>query len=321
MRQRDDNMKKLSDIGEFGLIEMIAAKFETEDQVFKGIGDDCAVIEEDENYKLMTTDMLVEGDHFDLDWHTGWQVGWKSVVVNVSDIAAMGGVPKWGLVSIAFPDDMELELAESIFDGMKDAIREYGLKIIGGDTTHGNDLIINVVVIGEVEEDSLCMRGDAEVGDLVCVSGDLGKSWAGLELLRAGKEGYTDFYLQPTCRLDVARKIAPYVNAMIDVSDGLSSEVRHICEESGVGAEIKKGKVPISERTKESGKKLNIDPMKWALHGGEDFELVFTIPPEDVDLIDLEEKVVVGEIIEEGMYIVDGERQELGGGYDHFSDD
>ncbi len=310
---------KLSDIGEFGLIEKIANKFESDETVYKGIGDDCAVLENEEDYTLLTTDMLVEGDHFNLDWQTPWQIGWKSVVVNVSDIAAMGGFPEWGLVSIAFSGDEELEFAENMFDGMVEASERYGMKIIGGDTTHGDLLTINVAVVGRVEKENLCMRGDAEIGDLICVSGDLGKSWAGLELFRAGKEGYTDYYLQPECRLETARRIAPHVNAMIDVSDGLSSEVRHICEESGVGAEVEKAKVPISEKTRRAGEKLGIDPMKWALHGGEDFELVFTIPHGRISKIEEEGPIVVGEIVEEGMYLKNDERVELGEGYDHFS--
>ncbi len=318
MMLKGDNMEKLTDIGEFGLIEKIAAKFKNKEKIFKGIGDDCAVIEDNHDYTLMTTDMLVEGDHFNLDWHTGWQVGWKSIVVNVSDIAAMGGLPKWGLVSIAFPNDTDLGLAEAILDGMVDASEMHGLTIIGGDTTHGNDLTINVALIGNVERDMLCMRGDAEIGDLICVSGDLGKSWAGLELLRANETGYTDFYLEPECRLELGRSIASHVNAMIDVSDGLASEVRHICEESSVGAEVEREKVPISEKTRQTGEKLGIDPMKWALHGGEDFELVFTIPPKKIDLLEKDDVFVVGKIIEEGMYLIDGEKKELGGGYDHF---
>jgi len=310
---------KLSDIGEFGLIEKIANKFESDETVYKGIGDDCAVLKNEEDYTLMTTDMLVEGDHFNLDWQTPWQIGWKSVVVNVSDIAAMGGLPEWGLVSIAFSGDLDVKFAEDMFDGMAEASEKHGLKIIGGDTTHGDLLTINVAVIGKVEKENLCMRGDAELGDLICVSGDLGKSWAGLELFRAGKEGYTDYYLQPQCRLKTARRIAPHVNAMIDVSDGLSSEVRHICEESGVGAEVEKEKVPISEKTRGAGEKLGIDPMKWALYGGEDFELVFTIPQEEMSKIEEVNPIVVGKITEEGMYLKNHERKELGEGYDHFS--
>ncbi len=312
-------MKKLSDIGEFGLIEKIAKKFESDEEIFKGIGDDCAVLENEDDYTLMTTDMLVEGDHFNLDWQTPWQIGWKSVIVNISDIAAMGGLPKWGLVSIAFPDDIEVDFAEDIFDGMAEASEKHGMKIIGGDTTHGDLLTINVAVVGRVEKENLCMRGDAEIGDFICVSGDLGKSWAGLELFRAGEKGYTDYYLQPNCRLNTARMIAPYVNAMIDVSDGLSPEVRHICEESKVGAEIEKTKIPISEKTRRTGKKLNIDPFKWALYGGEDFELVFTIPSQRISKIEKENAIIVGKILEEGMYLVNGEKKELGVGYDHFN--
>jgi len=312
-------MKKLSDIGEFGLIEKIANKFKSDETIYKGIGDDCAVLENEEDYTLMTTDMLVEGDHFNLDWQTPWQIGWKSVVVNVSDIAAMGGLPEWGLVSIAFSGNLDVKFAENMFDGMADSSEKYGMKIIGGDTTHGDLLTINVAVVGRVEKENLCMRGDAEIGDLICVSGDLGKSWAGLELFRAGKEGYTDYYLQPKCRLKTARKIAPHVNAMIDVSDGLSSEVRHICEESGVGAEVEKAKVPISEKTRRTGEMLGIDPMKWALYGGEDFELVFTIPRERISKIEEVNPIVVGKIVEEGIYLKNHEKKELGEGYDHFS--
>lgn len=312
-------MKRLSDIGEFGLIEKISKKFESDDKIYKGIGDDCAVLENQGEYTLMTTDMLVEGDHFNLDWQTPWQIGWKSIIVNISDIAAMGGLPKWGLVSIAFSSDVKVEFAENIFDGMAEASKKHGMAIIGGDTTHGDLLTINVAVIGKVEKENLCMRSDAEIGDVICVSGDLGKSWAGLELLRAGKRGYTDYYLQPSCRLQTARKIAPHVNAMIDVSDGLSSEVRHICDESEVGAEVEKEKVPISDKTRKTGKKLGIDPLKWALHGGEDFELVFTIPTERLPLIEEENPIVVGKIIEEGMYLINGQKKELGEGYDHFN--
>ncbi|MBS3782272.1 MAG: thiamine-phosphate kinase [Candidatus Thermoplasmatota archaeon] len=311
-------MDKLSDLGEFKLIEKIADKFESDEEVYKGIGDDCAVLKKREDYTLMTTDMLVEGDHFNLDWQTPWQIGWKSIIVNISDIAAMGGLPKWGLVSIAFPGDIEVNFAEDIFDGMAEASEKHGMKIIGGDTTHGDLLTINVAVIGEVEKENLCMRGDAEIDDLICVSGDLGKSWAGLELLRAGKEGYTDYYLQPKCRLKTARRIAPHVNAMIDVSDGLSSEVGHICDESGVGAEVEKEKVPISNKTRKTGEDLDIDPMKWALSGGEDFELVFTIPRERFSKIEGENPVVVGKILEEGRYLINSEKRKLGRGYDHF---
>ncbi|MBS3817349.1 MAG: thiamine-phosphate kinase [Candidatus Thermoplasmatota archaeon] len=315
-------MEKLSSLGEFGLIDKIAEKLkdEPDERIVKGIGDDCAVVLEGETNILLTTDMLVEGDHFDREWQTPWQIGWKSVIVNISDIAAMGGIPEWGLISVAFPEETTVPFADELMQGMVDASEEYGLKIIGGDTTHGDLLTINIAVTGKVDNDHLSLREDAESGDLICVSGDLGKSWAGLESLKAGKEGYTDFYLQPDCKLEVARTIAPHVNAMIDVSDGLASEVTHIADESGLGAEIEKDKIPISKETTRTGETLNKDPLQWALSGGEDFELVFTIPEERLDEIEEIEPIVVGKMTEEGRYLIDpdGKKERLQGGYDHF---
>ncbi len=316
---------KIEELGEFGLIDRLAERLDGKEGLVQGIGDDCAVLNEGKGkgkgdvYTLMTTDMLVSGDHFNRDWHTPKQIGSKSIVVNVSDIAAMGGYPEWGLISIAIPDDIEVEYIEEIYDGMLEASERYGLTIIGGDTTHGELLVINVVVIGKVEKKNLSLRSDAKVGDLVCVTGDLGKSWAGLDLLRAGKEGYTGYHLEPKCRLEEGRKLAPHVNAMIDVSDGLASEVNHICRDSSVGALIDKEKIPISEKTKEAASSIGKDPMFWALSGGEDFELVFTIPKDRLSLIDKIEKIIVGEITEEGVYLVDGKKTELKGGYDHFN--
>ncbi len=318
------NEKKLSELGESGLIKSIAGMLEyfEDDELFKGVGDDCAVLKEKDakEYTLLTTDMLVEGDHFDLDWQDPWQIGWKSIIVNISDIAAMGGLPRWGLISIAFPDDITVPFADELFKGMISASERYGLNLIGGDTTHGDNLVINIALIGKVEESYLCLRGDAEVGDLICVSGDLGKSWAGLELFRSGKKGYTDYYLKPDCRLEFARKVAPHVNAMIDVSDGLASEVTHIAEESGVGAEVEKSKIPISEKTLKTGRSLNKDPMSWALSGGEDFELIFTVPQKELKNID-GDFTIVGRIIQKGLYLMDekGKKMKLEGGYDHFS--
>ncbi|MGM0509843.1 MAG: thiamine-phosphate kinase [Thermoplasmatota archaeon] len=314
-------MTDIKDLGEFGLIDRLKEKIADGEGVVKGIGDDCAVLEGDHDYTLLTTDMLVSGDHFNRDWQSAWQIGWKSIVVNVSDIASMGGVPKWALVSMALPDDVSVEYVDEIFEGMVDASEEYDLSIIGGDTTHGDLLVINVALIGEVEKEDLCMRGDAEVGDVICVSGDVGKSWAGLELLRAGKEGYTDFYLEPYCRLDISGELAHFVNAMIDVSDGVASEVGHICEESGVGAEVYEDKIPVSDKTKEAAETLGKDPMFWALSGGEDFELLFTIKEDKMDNIEDVDYTIIGKITESGMFLVgeDGQKSELKGGYDHFS--
>ncbi len=312
-------MTKLSDLGEFGLIDRLASKVGAGKEVIKGIGDDCAVLDGDDHYTLVTTDMLVSGDHFNRQWQTPFQIGWKSMVANVSDIAAMGGYPLWVLVSLALPDDVDVEYLDSIYDGMNSASKKYDMEIIGGDTTHGDIFVVNIVIIGRVEKEHLCLRSDAKIGDKICVTGDLGKSWAGLDLLRAGVEGYTDYHLEPSCRLEEGRMLAPYVNAMIDVSDGLSSEVLHICNQSGTGAAIYKDKIPISSRTREAADRLDKDPYRWALSGGEDFELVFTIPESKLDKISNIPYFVVGDVTEKGAYLVEDEqKRELVGGYDHF---
>ncbi len=312
-------MTKLSELGEFGLIDRLASKVGRGKEVIKGIGDDCAVLDGDDFYTLLTTDMLVSGDHFNRDWQTPRQIGWKSMVANVSDIAAMGGYPLWALVSLALPDDVDVEYLDSIYDGMISASEKYKMEIIGGDTTHGDILVINIVIIGRVEKDNLCLRSGAKIGDKICVTGDLGKSWAGLDLLRAGVDGYTDYHLEPSCRLEEGRVLAPHVNAMIDVSDGLSSEVMHICKQSGTGAVIDKDKIPVSSRTREAADKLDKDPYQWALSGGEDFELVFTIPESKIEAVSDVPYVIVGDITEKGTYLLEGkQKKELSGGYDHF---
>ncbi len=311
-------MTRIGELGEFGLLERLTKDIKPGHGVVKGIGDDCAVLENGSYYELVTTDMLVSGDHFRCDWHSPRQIGWKSIVVNISDIASMGGLPDHALVSMALPDDTEVEFMEDVFQGMKEACKVHDVTIIGGDTTHGSEMVINVAILGHVEKEMLCLRSDAKVGDLTCLTGDLGKSWAGLELLKAGKTGHTDFYLQPSCRLDVARKLAPFVNAMIDVSDGLASEVNHICRESGVGAEIISEKIPISEKTAEAAASVGKDPLKWALSGGEDFEMLYTVSKENYEKIRSTYPTIIGSIIEEGIYLFDGERKSLKGGYDHF---
>lgn len=315
-------MTDINTLGEFGLLERLTGDIDNRDDVIMGIGDDCAVIEgRDGKYGLVTTDMLVSGDHFRTDWHTPWQIGWKSMIVNVSDIASMGGSPDYAVISMSLPYDMEVEFIEGVFRGMKAACKKYGVDIIGGDTTHGDTLVINVAMIGHVEPENLCLRGDAKLDDKICLTGDLGKSWAGLDLLLAGKEGYTDFYLEPDCRLDISRKLAPHINAMIDVSDGLASEITHICKSSGLGAEIYSKDIPISRKTREAGELLNKDPIEWALSGGEDFELLFTVSKEKLKELDGFDYLEIGTIVKDGIRLVkeDGVCEVLKGGYDHFN--
>jgi len=308
--------------GEFALIDLITKKARGR-EVIVGIGDDAAVLKYDSRRLLLwTTDMMVESDHFNTRWSTPRQIGRKAMEANVSDIAAMGGLPKQALVSISLPDDTQIEYIEELYRGMRDVCRRYGFDIVGGNTTHGQKIVIDVSLLGLVEKNRLRLRSDARKGDLVCVTGDLGKSRAGLETLKKGLMGDVRDHLEPKCRLKEAREIGKHANAMIDVSDGLASEVNHICERSRVGAEIDKQKIPVSKNTLKLAEKLHRDARDFALQGGEDFELVFTIPEKKLRKIRIGCPVtVVGRIVDrkKGAVLLDnGRRTRLGGGFDHF---
>jgi len=320
---------RIQDIGgEFALIARLCSDI-PEKNVVVGIGDDCAVMEYDEeHYLLVTTDMLVEKDHFRRDWYTPYQIGKKAMEANVSDIAAMGGFGEAAFIAVSLTSELDVEFMEEFYRGMTEVCEEYGFVIAGGDTTHGGLFVITITLLGKVKKEQLCLRGHAKPGDFICVSGDLGKSWAGLELLLEDvspgtpllKQAVKD-HLEPSCRMDIAGELAPHVNAMIDVSDGLASEVNHICDESNVGAEVLKNRILLSDSTREAGRVLGKDPYHWALNGGEDFELVFTIPKERLKNIKHLKPVVVGRILEEkeGRWLVDGDgKVALKGGYDHF---
>jgi thiamine-monophosphate kinase len=231
--------------GEFALIDRLArhSRIKHPDLV-AGIGDDAAVIGGSfpgGDYLLVTTDMLVERSHFRRDWATPLQVGLKSVACNVSDIAAMGGTPTFMFVSLALAPDTEVAWLESLYAGMTEACRRYGVVLAGGDTTHGELATICITLLGRVSPENLRLRSHARPGELLCVTGPLGGSAAGLAMLTAGLD--TPHYLRekhlaPDCRLDVSPLIAPVARAMIDVSDGLAAEVNHICDQSGTGAKI-----------------------------------------------------------------------------------
>lgn len=308
--------------GEFALIDLISRK-PKDRSIVVGMGDDTTVVGYNKKYFLLwTTDMLVEGDHFNLKWSTPRQIGRKAMEINVSDIAAMGGLPKYALTSISLPYDTQVEFVDELYRGMRDVCRRYGFEIVGGNTTHGTRIVIDVSILGLVEKNRLRLRSDAKVGDLICVTGDLGKSTAGLETLKAGLNGNVKDHLEPKCRLKEARVVSKYANAMIDVSDGLASEVNHICEMSKVGAEVTKERIPVSKNTFKLAKKLEKDAYDFALHGGEDFELVFTIPKKKLEKIKIKCPItIVGRIANkrQGVKLVDrGKKIPLMGGYDHF---
>jgi len=324
---------KIHDIGgEFALIGRLARQSQVNHpDLVAGIGDDAAVIGgsfPDGDYLLVTTDMLVEKSHFRRDWATPAQIGIKSVACNVSDIAAMGGIPTFMFVSLALAPDTEVDWVESLYKGMAEACRRYGVVLAGGDTTHGEVATISITLLGRVSPGNLRLRSHARPGELLCVTGPLGGSAAGLAMLAAGLDPppiLREMHLAPVCRLDISPVIAPVARAMIDISDGLAAEVNHICDQSGTGAEIVVSDIPIDPVVREAARLTGNDPLDFALSGGEDFELLFSITSENRQL--LEEKgisvTVVGWVMEAAsnriLAFPDGKRIPLSGGYNHFS--
>lgn len=288
----------LSDLGEFGLIDHISKNFETiHDSSVKGIGDDCAVLDWGKTYGLVTTDMLIEGVHFDLSFTPLKHLGYKSVVVNISDIYAMNGVAKQITVSLAVSSRFPLEAIEELYEGIRLACVKYQVDLVGGDTTSSKSgLCLSVTAIGEVEKTDIVYRSGAKEHDLIVVSGDLGSAYLGLQLLNREKAVFeanpnmqpdlqnNDYILQrqlrPEARKDVVeilktKAIVP--SSMIDVSDGLSSELLHLCKHSSVGCAVYEDKLPIDFSAISMADEFNISAATCALNGGEDYELLFTI--------------------------------------------
>lgn len=318
---------KISEIGgEFGFIRRVTGISYKDPAIIKGVGDDCAVLEyTKDKYLLVTVDMMVENSHFSFAWQSAYQVGKKLVEVNVSDIIAMGGTPRYAFISLALTGETQVELTDELYRGIYDSAGKHGVALVGGDTTRGRELVLNLALLGEVEKQYVRLRSQASPGELLCVTGTLGKSEAGLQLLLQKKSGYTAGYLEPVSRLEREGKaIARYARAMIDVSDGLASEVGHICEESGTGAHIDCEKIPLSDETIGAARIAGGDPYRYALNGGEDFELVFSIAEGNIAPLrkEFNDFTVVGRIVkkEEGIRLIrDGKEIDLAGGFDHFA--
>ena len=312
---------KVKDIGEFGLINRIT-KRPIDKKILVGIGDDAAVFKTDKGLQVLTTDCLVEGDHFRREWFTAMQIGMKAIEINVSDIAAMGAIPKYVLVSIALPKNLDVEFVDKLYEGMWKTCDKYNIEIIGGNMAHCEKIVISNTLTGEVDKKNLGLRSGAKPGDFIFVSGHLGNGRAGLRLLQEGIVGFEKVkksYLEPQAQLKTASKIAPFVNCMIDVSDGLAPEVKHICDESKCGAIIYKDKVPISDEVRAVARRLEEDEYDYALYGGEDFELVYTASNENLDKI---KGFLVGEIIKNkkiNLYSNGKKKAIAEKGYDHFS--
>lgn len=311
---------KIKDIGEFGLIDRITKK-PKDSRIIVGIGDDAAVVKI-KGLQVLTTDCLVEGDHFRTDWFTPQQIGMKSIEINVSDIAAMGAEPNYVLVSLALPKDLDVEFVEGLYKGMWNVCDKYNIEIIGGNMTHGQQIVISITLAGEVDKKNLCLRSGAEPGDLIFVSGPLGNGRAGLRLFQNNLKGFEKVkkgYLEPTANLDNALKIAPYVNSMEDISDGLASEIKHICNKSKCGAIIYKEKIPVSDQVRDVADELREDEYDYALYGGEDFELIYTVSKENLTKVN---GFLVGEIVKNKdikLLYKGKETMVTEKGYDHFS--
>lgn len=299
-----ENRVEISHLGEFGLIDRIKGKFTLSNPTsLTGIGDDAAVIDAGEDYVLLSTDMLVEGIHFDLSYMPIHHLGYKSVAVNVSDIAAMNGKAEQITVSIALSNRFSVEAVDALYAGIKMACENYRVDLVGGDTTSSSSgLIISIAVLGRAKKDQVAYRSGAEVNDIICVTGDLGAAYMGLQVLEREKAVYlTNPEMQPSIEKYeylVGRQLKPEARtdivydlleagvqptSMIDVSDGLASELFHIARSSAVGIRIYEDKIPIDHVAYETAIEFNLDPITCALNGGEDYELLFTVRQADQD--------------------------------------
>jgi thiamine-monophosphate kinase len=297
---------EISEIGEFGLIDHLTKNIRIKNPgTIMGVGDDAAVLEVKDNFFLLSTDLLIEGVHFDLTYMPLKHLGYKAAVVNFSDIAAMNGIPRQITVSIAVSNRFSLEALEELYSGILNACEKYHVDLVGGDTSSSlSGLMISVTVTGEVGKDDVVYRSGASNGDLICVSGDLGSAYLGLLILEREKQVFKvdpnmkpelDGYeyqlsrqLKPEARTDLRKlfnDLGMKPTSMIDISDGLASEILHICKKSGTGCRLYEEKIPIEEETRKLAMEFKIIPSVCALNGGEDYELLFTIRQNDYDKI------------------------------------
>jgi len=306
MSENKNKLRNISELGEFGLIDHITKNvIINHKNTLMGIGDDAAVIDNGEFCSVVTTDLLVEGIHFNLIYTPLKHLGYKAVVVNLSDVYSMNATPKQITVSIAISGKFAVEHIEQIYEGINLACKHYNVDLVGGDTSSSmTGLAISVTAIGEAKKENITYRKTANKNDVVCVTGNLGAAYMGLQLLEREKEifkstegaqpkldGYDyilERQLKPEARKDVIellKELNVKPTSMIDISDGLSSEIMHICKNSDVGCKIFQDKIPIDQNTEQMANELKIEPLIAALNGGEDYELLFTIDINDLDKI------------------------------------
>lgn len=309
-----ENRTEISSLGEFGLIEHLTANIEIKNaSTLVGVGDDAAVIDHFGRQTVITTDLLIEGVHFDLMYTPLQHLGYKSVVANLSDVYAMNATPTQITMSIGISNRFSLEALDEFYEGVYAACETYGVDLIGGDTASSKKgFVISVTAIGEVAPDKFVKRSTAKKGDLLCCSGDLGAAYLGLVLLEREKKIFLESpdvkadlenekyvigrLLKPEARKDIIeffQQSGVMPTAMMDISDGLSSETLHLCRQSGLGCVLYEEKIPIAEETRNAAFKFELDPTACALSGGEDYELLFTVAQEDYDKLVLNEQISV----------------------------
>ncbi len=330
----------IASLGEFGLIDHLTKDITPVNiSTVKGVGDDCAVLEYNDRQVLVTTDMLMEGVHFDLTYVPLKHLGYKSAMVNISDIYAMNGTPRQMTVSIALSKRFSVEDMEEFYSGLQLACQRHGVDLVGGDTTSSlTGLAISITCIGECEKGKAVFRSGAGQNDLICVSGNLGAAYMGLQLLErekavfnsqphndgqpfspdfSGKEYLLERQLKPEARGDIIKQLREagiQPTAMMDISDGLSSELMHLCKQSGTGCSVYQERIPIDYQTAVMAEELGMDVYTCALNGGEDYELLFTVPLTDHDkVIGLKDVKLIGHMTrpELGRHLVTGSGQEI----------
>ncbi|MBS1951824.1 MAG: Thiamine-monophosphate kinase [Cytophagales bacterium] len=300
----NEKRTEIADLGEFGLIDRINQHISLQNLTsLKGIGDDAAVIDIGAENLLVSTDMLVEGTHFDLSYTPIQHLGYKAVAVNISDIAAMNGKPEQIVVSLALSNRFSVEAIDALYEGIQSACKNYNVDLVGGDTTASpSGLVISITAIGRVKKNKTVLRSGAKANDILCVTGDLGAAYLGLQVLEREKEVFQanpnmqpelekyDYVvgrqLKPEARMDIIyeleeKNVVP--TSMIDISDGLASELFHLAKNSKTGIKIFEDKIPVDSMTYDTAIEFKVDPITAALNGGEDYELLFTISPTDFE--------------------------------------
>jgi len=309
---------ELSELGEFKLIERLTNNITLyNNSTVKGVGDDAAVIDYGSRYLVITTDMLMEGIHFNLVYTPMKHLGYKAAIANFSDIYAMNAKPSQMLVSIALSRKFSVEALDELYSGIKMACQQYEVDLVGGDTSASlTGLAISITAIGEVDKNKITYRSTASENDLICISGDLGAAYLGLQVLEREKKIYEeskgvqpklddyDYVLQRQLRPEARKDIISFLKdkdivptSMIDISDGLSSDLLHICYQSNKGCSIYQEKIPLNPQTIETAKEFNLEPLICALNGGEDYELLFTVPLDKYETIMAQDNIsIIGHI-------------------------